>query len=180
MRNSLKLLFLSLFLLMISCQKEQTLQKYYVDSQREESFMHMDISTNMIFDNLGEISAEKREKLKSFKKINVLTLPIDGGNQKFYQEEKEKVLSILERSEYKKLLGLKYSGAKLLLYYTGEPEAIKEVVLMTYAKEKGFTLVRLIGKDLNANLIAEILTLAKEEDLKLNLEIFEDFAEELE
>jgi len=178
--SKLKFLFISFALLMMSCQKEESLQKYYVDHQEEENFMHLDISTNMIFDNLGEISEEKREKLKSFKKINVLTLPINGENATQYQEEKEKVLSILKQEKYKKLIGLKYEKAKFLLFYSGKPEAIKEIIVMTYTDEKGFTLVRLLGKNLNADLLLETINSAKEGEINLNLEALESIVDELE
>lgn len=177
MKEILKFLAISGLILLMSCDSEPSLQKYYVKHQEDDSFMHLDVTTNMLFDNLGGVADEERENLKAFRKVNVLAFPIDGENKKKYIKERDKVLSILNAGAYKSLAGLRYSKASFQLYYLGDPEDIKEIVIMTYSDGKGFSIARILGKDLDAKVLYGTFIAAKSGDIEMNLDVFEGMLE---
>jgi len=174
MKGILKFFLLSSFIMLMSCGQEPSLQKYFVQHQEDEGFMHLDVSTNMLFNNLNNIPEEDREKLRAFRKINVLALPINGKNDKQYQKEKEKVLSIFQQGKYKLLIKMKYSQANFQLYYLGQPENIEEIIIMAYSDEKGFTIARVLGNQLSADVLVETINSAKYGDLEMNFDAFKD------
>lgn len=177
MKAVLKFLAVSTFLLLMGCESEPSLQKYYVKHQEDDSFMHLDVSTNMLFNNIEGISGDEKDNLKAFRKMNVLAFPIDGENEKQYLRERDKVLSILNNGAYKSLAGLRYSKASFQLYYLGEPEDIKEIVIMAYSDEKGFSVARILGDHLTAKVLYETLSAAKSGELEMNLDAFEGMLE---
>ncbi|HLS31862.1 MAG TPA: DUF4252 domain-containing protein [Flavobacteriaceae bacterium] len=177
MRGVLRFFAISSLILLMSCESEPSLQKYYVKHQEDDSFMHLDVTTNMLFGNLKGVSSEEKENLKAFRKVNVLAFPIDGENEKKYLKERDKVLAILNNGSYKSLAGLRYSKMSFQLYYLGEPEDIKEIVIMAYSDEKGFSVARILGDNLNAKVLYETLSAAKSGEIKMNLDAFEGMLE---
>ena len=81
-----KFLFATLITaVLISCNNEQSLQKYYVDNQEDTDFLALDVPTSM-FTNSESLETEERETLKSIKKINVLALKKEENPVKFEEE----------------------------------------------------------------------------------------------
>lgn len=174
MNTSIKFLGIILLLgVLWSCSSEPSLQKYYVAHQEDDRFMTMDISTNMIFQQLPGISEEARATIQTIKKINVLALPIDDDNVKQYKKEREKVKSILDKEDYHLLMKFNFSKGHLELRYLGKPDAIKEVVVLTYSDDKGFAVARLLGDDMRPDAFIEMIQASKKGDLEFNEEVLE-------
>lgn len=168
--------FLSL-LMLFSCHSEPSLQKYLVKHQDSEEFIYMDLSGNMLFGNLKDISKENRENLAAFRKINVLTLPMNGENVEEFEKELSEVQYILKSGDYNLLGMFKKKDANFQLYYMGNPESIKEIVVFTSSKEKGFAIVRILAKDLNPEKFYAAVKSLKDGTVNLNLESIEDILE---
>lgn len=171
------LMFLGL-LFVVSCQSDPSLQKYLVDHQDSEGFIQMDLSGNMIYGNLKNVSEEDKENIKAFRKLNMLVLPINGENKQQYEKELGEVQHILNSVEYRLLAGFHKSDISFKLYYLGSEEAIKEVVVFTFSDEKGFAILRILTKDLNPEKFYSTLKSLQRGDFDLNLDGLEDFLEE--
>ncbi|MFT5646778.1 MAG: hypothetical protein ACI976_001462 [Aureispira sp.] len=158
-------LFLSL--LLISCNAEPTLQKYFVENSENKNFIVLDLSSSIL--NLDEkrLSIEQNTALSSFDKINVLIFKLNSKNEDQLGTERAKIDVILEDSKYKKLI--KYGSGKqsAFISYVGSDEHIEEFVLFANRKEKGFAVVRVLGKDMSPTNIMTILSVLKESEIDL-------------
>jgi len=154
--RSFKLLFtLVLTIALFSCNNEQSLQKYYVENQEDADFLALDIPTSM-FTNSSSFEAEKKETMESIKKINVLALKKEENPAKF-EGEKVKLDEIFKNEDYQLLM--KYGGGnrKAALYFTGEEDAIDELIVYGYDDEKGLGVARVLGENMNPQKIMELM-----------------------
>lgn len=168
------LIALALVVLFTACNESKSLEKYYVESQEEKEFMAVDVPTSM-FANLDAMDADQRETMNSIKKINVLALRADQYPEKF-QKEKANLDEILSDDKYQLLM--KYGGGnrKAELYFTGEEDAIDELIVYGYDDDKGLGVARLLGKDMNPAKIMKFLKSLDKEDINLSgLEGFAGF-----
>jgi len=146
---------LSIATLLLSCNNEQSLQEYYVENQEDTDFLALDIPTSM-FTNSVSLEQEEKETLESIKKINVLALKQDGKQQKF-DEEKVKLDEIFKNEKYQLLM--KYGGGtrKAELYFTGDDDAIDELIVYGYDDEQGLGVARVLGENMNPQKIMELM-----------------------
>ncbi|APU69696.1 DUF4252 domain-containing protein [Christiangramia flava] len=158
-----KLTVLFSILAITACQNDKSIQKYYVDNQEDADFMALDVPTSM-FANLDAMDAEKRETMESIKKINVLALRADQHPEKF-KKEKAKLDEIFTDEKYQLLM--KYGGGtrKAALYFTGEDDAIDELIVYGYDDSKGLGVARVLGEDMNPAGIMEMMKSLKKEDI---------------
>jgi len=151
-----KFLFATLITaVLISCNNEQSLQKYYVENQEDTDFLALDVPTSM-FTNSESLETEARETLKSIKKINVLALKKEENPAKF-EEEKIKLDEIFKNEKYQLLM--KYGGGtrKAELYFTGDDDAIDELIVYGYDDEQGLGVARVLGENMNPQKIMELM-----------------------
>lgn len=154
--KSFKVLFAIVFTaVLISCNNEQSLQKYYVENQEDTDFLALDIPTSM-FTNSSSLEAEEKETLESIQKINVLALKKEENPEKF-EEEKVKLAEIFKNEKYQLLM--KYGGGnrKAELYFTGEEDAIDELIIFGYDDEKGLGVARVLGENMNPQKIMQLM-----------------------
>ena len=142
-------------LMLFSCNDEKSLQKYYVENQEDSDFLALDVPTSM-FTNAESLAPEQKETLESIKKINVLAMKAEDNPTRF-AEEKEKLDEIFTDEKYQLLM--KYGGGdrKAALYFTGDDDAIEELIVYGYDNEKGLGVARILGDDMNPAKIAEML-----------------------
>ena len=142
-------------LMLFSCNDEKSLQKYYVENQEDSDFLALDVPTSM-FTNAESLAPEQKETLESIKKINVLAMKAEDNPARF-AEEKEKLDEIFTDEKYQLLM--KYGGGdrKAALYFTGDDDAIEELIVYGYDNEKGLGVARILGDDMNPAKIAEML-----------------------
>lgn len=160
-------------LLMISCQGEQSLQAYLVESQEKTGFITFDVPTSFLQLATDDVSDDVKATLKSIRKVNVVALPYDGDNKAEYDTEKEKINKIFKNSDkYKSLMRMNSSGIKMNIYYTGTQDAIDEVIAYGYADDKGVGIARILGDDMNPAKIMEMLKNIKMDPSNLNLKQF--------
>ena len=138
-----------------SCDDGKSLQKYYVENQEDTDFLALDVPTSM-FTNSESLEAEDKATLESIKKINVLALKKEENPAKF-EEEKVKLNEIFKDEKYQLLM--KYGGGdrKAALYFTGEEDAIDELIVYGYDHEQGLGVARVLGEDMNPQKIMKLM-----------------------
>lgn len=138
-----------------SCDDGKSLQKYYVENQEDSDFLALDVPTSM-FTNSESLEPEDKATLESIKKINVLALKKEENPEKF-EEEKVKLNEIFKDEKYQLLM--KYGGGdrKAALYFTGEEDAIDELIVYGYDDKQGLGVARVLGEDMNPERIMKLM-----------------------
>jgi hypothetical protein len=135
-------------LLAISCSTEETLQKYYVDSENKSDILMLDIAPSSLLVLEDNVSAEAKQALNSIDKLNVLAFKLNDKNGAAYNEEKAKVTQILGNKSYQELFALSDNGNNVVVKFLGSDESMDEVIVYGSNPKKGFALGRLIGNDM--------------------------------
>ncbi|TBW29010.1 DUF4252 domain-containing protein [Gramella sp. KN1008] len=148
-----------------SCDDGKSLQKYYVENQEDTDFLALDVPPSM-FANLEALDEEQRTTMESIKKVNVLALRADQHPEKF-QEEKARLDEIFQDERYQLLM--KYGGGnrKAEMYFTGEDDAIDELIVYGYDDEKGLGLARVLGENMNPEKIIKLMKSLDKDDINM-------------
>nr|WP_321540371.1 DUF4252 domain-containing protein [Flavobacterium piscinae] len=91
-----KLLFSLVLMSFIACEKEPSLQKYFVEKTESTDFISVDMSPSILNIKPDALSIEQQEALKTFKKMNVLAFKINEENKAKFDGERTKVKEILK------------------------------------------------------------------------------------
>lgn len=126
---------------------QKSLQKYLVEKQDDDHFMKFDIPGSMLRDDNMEYSAEEQEAVQSIRKINIVAFPLKNDTIA-YQTEKQELTSILNQNRYKELTHFTSNSFHATLKYTGDEDAIEEIIVFISEDSKGFAVLRLLGKNL--------------------------------
>lgn len=166
MKNSIKGMLIMAVALVASCSSTQSLQEYYVDSAENPNFISLDVPTSIL--NLAEtdLSESQKEALSSLRKLNVLAFRKTAENEAEYKIENAKVKEILKNDDFVELMKLNSSYGKGVIKYLGDEDAIDEVIIYGSSKEKGFALVRVLGKNMNPAHIVQLLQAIQKSDYK--------------
>ncbi len=155
-------------ILFMSCE-QKSLQSYLVKAQEKEGFMTVDLPTNFIQMKDQNVSDDVKAAVKSIKKINAIALPIKG-NEAAYDVEKQEIKNILKNSEkYKSIMSMKVKGMNMKVYYTGDADAIDEVIVFGYDKNYGLGIARLMGENMNPGQIMNMMNNIKIDPSNMNL-----------
>ena len=152
--------------IILSCNNNPSLQEYYVENQEDENFVAIDVPASM-FPKLETMDEEQKATVNSIKKINVLALKAKEDINKF-EEEKVKLDEIFKDKKYQLLM--KYGGGtrKAELYFTGDEDAIDELIVYGYDNEKGLGVARVLGDDMNPQNIMNLIKSLERGDLNLD------------
>ncbi|WP_111707788.1 DUF4252 domain-containing protein [Lutibacter citreus] len=148
--------------IVISCDSNPSLQKYYVDSKENNEFISVDVPASILQLKNKNVSDDVKNTLETIKKVNFLALQLTDSNKELYDKEKLKVKAILKNPKYKQLMRLNMGKGSVSVNYLGEEEAIDEVVIFGSDNNKGFAVVRVIGEKMNPN---DIMKIAQEIEL---------------
>ena len=157
--------FLSLMLM--SCNSEPSLQKYFVENIESKDFIAVDVSANILRLDEKNITAEEDKALKTFEKMNILAFKNDAKNTAKFDIEKAKVETILKDKKYQELMKMSRGKDGGAIYFVGENDKIDEFVLYGSNKDAGFAIVRVLGDEMNPTSIMTLLSLMQ----KANLDI---------
>lgn len=154
-------------LLLSSCNNELTLQKYFVENIENKNFIALDISPNILNLDKTKLSIEQSKALQSFDKMNVLAFKINDKNKAEFEVERAKVNLILKDAKYQQLM--KFSSGKegASVSYVGSDEHIDEFVLFANKKNVGFTVIRVLGKDMNPTNIMTMISVLKSSNIDM-------------
>ncbi len=155
---------LCLTAVLFSCNDQQSLQEYYVDSAEKPDFISVDIPASLLeLDEVG-LTAEQKEAYESLKKFNVLAYRLKEDNKSEYEIEKEKVAQILKQTEYQELMKFNDKGRRGIIKYLGTEDAIDEVIIYGNDTENGFALVRVLGEDMKPASMMKLMDALKNAD----------------
>lgn len=146
MKNTIKVLGLILFsaALFTACNKQPTIQEYYVEKQESSNFIAIDLPASLF--KVGDAaSPETRETMATIKKLNILAFKINDSNQGDYDKEYAQVKEILKNDNYNELMRMKHENFNIVVNYRGADDAVDEFVLFAADNSKGFALARVLG-----------------------------------
>lgn len=158
-------IFLSL--LVVGCNSEPTLQKYFVENTENKNFIALDVSPSILNVDKAQLSAEQIGALESFDKMNVLAFKLNETNKVQFESERAKVNQILENKKYQQLMKYGSGAVGASVSYVGSDEHIDEFVLFANSKEAGFAVVRVLGTDMNPNSIVTLMSVLKSSNIDM-------------
>ena len=155
-------------LTLFSCSNKESLQRYIVDRQDDDSFLKIDIAASLLQTDSANLSQEEKDILKTIKKINVVAYPIEEGNVSAYEVKMQVLKTILDQDRYKTLM--KYGSNKegAMLKYVGLEDAIDEIIVFVRNDEKGFALFRLLGDDMRPEQMIKLMTAIEKGDVDIS------------
>ena len=155
-------------LTLFSCSNKESLQRYIVDRQDDDSFLKIDIAASLLQTDSANLSQEEKDILKTIKKINVIAYPIEEGNVSAYEVKMQVLKTILDQDRYKTLM--KYGSNKegATLKYVGLEDAIDEIIVFVRDDEKGFALFRLLGDDMRPEQMIKLMTAIEKGDVDIS------------
>ena len=153
---------------LFSCSNKESLQRYIVDRQDDDSFLKIDIAASLLQADGANLSQEEKDILKTIKKINVIAYPIEEGNVSAYEVKMQVLKTILDQDRYKTLM--KYGSNKegATLKYVGLEDAIDEIIVFVRDDEKGFALFRLLGDDMRPEQMIKLMTAIEKGDVDIS------------
>ncbi|WP_298224436.1 DUF4252 domain-containing protein [Flavobacterium sp.] len=168
-------IYIALLLVLIGCNDEPSLQKYFVENSDNKDFVAVDVSPSILKLDQMKLTAEQTKALKSFDKMNVLAFKCNGKNQAQFETERAKVNAILKEEKYQQLMKFGSGKDGASVSFVGEDEHINEFVVYANKAENGFAIVRVLGKDMSPTAIMNMISMLK--DSKLNLDQFKPLQE---
>jgi len=153
-----------------SC-KEESLQSYLVKSQEKSGFITFDVPASILQIKSDNVSEATKTTLKSIKKINVVAIPFKE-NATEVEAEKAQLDKILKGKEYKSLMRFTEKNMKISLYYTGESDAIDELIAFGYGAKQGVGVARILGDNMNPSNIMKMINEVKFDADGINLDQF--------
>ena len=142
-------------LLLVACNKQPTIQEYYVQKQESNNFIAIDLPASLL--KVGdEASQETKETMATIKKLNILAFKITEENKAEYEVESAEVKGILKGKKYNELMRMKHQNMNIIINYQGADEAINEFVLYAADNEKGFALARVLGNKMDPEKIMKM------------------------
>ncbi|MFV8225984.1 DUF4252 domain-containing protein [Christiangramia aquimixticola] len=160
------ILILFVLAVMVACENDKSIQKYYVENQQDTDFLALDVPTSL-FTNSETLESDQKETLETIKKINVLALKKEVNPAKF-EAEKEKLNDIFTDEKYQLLMKYGGSGRKAELYFIGEEGAIDELIVYGYDDNQGLGIARVLGENMNPDKIMKMMRSLHEEDVNTN------------
>lgn len=165
-------------LTLISCS-DKSLQKYLVEKQDDDKFVKMDIAASLLEGRNSNFTQEEKDILNTIKKVNVVAYPIIEGDMADYEKERQELKNILDQEQYKELTRVKSNDWNATLKYTGEEDAIDEVIVFASDDKRGFAVFRLLGENMRPDQMLKLMKSAERGDLDVSKlkgfgEIFKD------
>lgn len=158
----------ALALILVGCNSEPTLQKYFVENTENKNFIALDVSPTILNIDNNKLSAEQKTALQSFDKMNILAFKVNDKNQAQFEIEKAKVTTILKNEKYQQLMKFGSGKEGASVSFVGDDEHIDEFILYANRKESGFAVVRILGKDMNPTGIMSMLSILKTSNIDLD------------
>ncbi len=166
MRTLVKSIVLVATVFFGACSSQQSLQEYYVDSKENPNFISLDIPASILKMEEVDLTTGQKEAVESLKKFNLLAFKKTETNAADYKLEKAKVKQILKDDEFVELMKINSQYGKGVVKYSGDEDAIDEVIIYGDSKEKGFALVRVLGDDMNPAHIVQLMQAIQKSDYK--------------
>lgn len=167
-------LLLSVFLI-LACNQEQSLQRYFVDSGEKPEFNTLSLSPKSMIKNTEALSDEDKQQLENISKLNMLIFQ-KNDNESLFTSELENLSSILKQEKYKSLFSAGEPSKSMEMLYVGEDDEIKEIIIFGHDEGMGFIVARVLGDNLNPNNIYKIMKMGDQFDMSEVQKTLEDFS----
>ncbi|CAC9975883.1 DUF4252 domain-containing protein [Flavobacterium sp. WLB] len=151
----------------VSCNSEPSLQKYFVENTDKKDFIALDVSPSILNLDNTKLSAEQKEAINSFDKMNILAFKANDKNQVQFEAERNKVKAILKDPKYQELMKVGSGKDGASISYVGSDDNIKEFIVFANRKENGFAVVRVLGNNMNPNSIMTLMSVLKESKIDM-------------
>lgn len=166
MKNSFILVSVLIVALCTACSSTQSLQEYYVDNAENPNFLKFDVPSSILNLQDTDMSISQREALSSLKKLNVLAFKKSSTNEAEYKQEKTKVKAILKNKDFVQLMKMNTPYGKATIKYSGDEDAIDEVIIYGDNDDKGFALIRVLGDNMNPANMMQLIEAIQKSDYK--------------
>lgn len=166
MKNIIKSVLVLAIIFLASCSSQQSLQEYYVDSAENSNFISLDIPASILNLEEADLTEGQREAISSLRKLNVLAFKKTNANEVDFQVEKTKIKAILKNDKFVELMKINSSYGKGVIKYLGEEDAIDEVIIYGDSKDKGFAVIRVLGKNMNPAHLVQLIQALQKSDYK--------------
>lgn len=154
-------------LLLISCNSEPSLQRYFVENTENKNFVALDVSPSILNVDKTKLSVAQSDALKSFDKMNVLAFKVNDSNKAQFEVERAKVDLILKDKKYQQLMKFGSGTEGAMVSFVGTDEHIEEFILYANKKENGFAVVRILGKDMNPTSVMTMISVLQQSNIDL-------------
>ncbi len=156
MKTNLIIRFAICFLV-ISCSKQPSLDKYFVDNATDKNFVAIDVSPAMFNTTKAKFTPEQVDALKSFDKMNVLYFKKTAQNTVAFEAERAKIKAVLNDEKYQDLMkfGVGKDGANIS--YVGSDDHISEFIISGSKDDIGLGVVRIQGKDMKPENVMKVM-----------------------
>lgn len=158
---------IALSLLLVSCNSEPTLQKFFVENRENKDFISLDISPTILNVEKANLTGEQKKALESFKKMNIIAFKADGKNGKAYETEKSKLNTILKDENYQQLIKVGSGSQGASVSFVGTEDSVEEFVLYANKKENGFAVIRILGNDMKPEDIMTMISVLQKSNVDL-------------
>ncbi|RIV42090.1 DUF4252 domain-containing protein [Flagellimonas pelagia] len=166
MKSILKSIAVMGAVLLASCSSQQSLQEYYVDNSENPNFLSIDVPASILKMEGVDLTPAQKEAVESLRKFNLLAFKKNADNEAEYEMEKKKVKEILKGDKFVELMKINSKYGKGVIKYLGEEDAIDEVIIYGDSNDKGFALVRVLGKNMNPAHIMQLMQAIQKSDYK--------------
>ncbi len=167
--KSIPFIVVYLFTLILnSCQSEPSLQRYFVDKSESKDFIALDLSPSILNIDKSKLTANQKDALGSFDKMNILAFKLNDKNKAQFEIERSNVNAILKDEKYQELMKFGSGKEGASVSFVGDDEHIDEFVFFANKKENGFAVVRVLGKDMNPTMIFNMISVLKEANVDLD------------
>jgi hypothetical protein len=147
----------ALSILMLSCNQD-SLQKFYVDAHENPAFVSFDMPASLLQITGDDLTEEDKAILNSVKKVNVVAIPGEDQYQDEIKNQEARLKSIFKNKDYQELMKFQSNGISVSVYFTGNEDAIDEIILYGNMEDNGFGVARVLGDKMN---IAKLMDVSK-------------------
>ena len=165
--KKIKLLGLVALGLLVGCNNEGSLQQYYVANQENKEFVAIDVPASM-FARSEALSPEQKATMETIKKINLLAIPKKPENLHTMEDEQIKIAEILKDEKYQLLMRYGGGDTRLEIYFTGDEEAVDEIIVYGFDEDRGMGLARVLGDDMKPGDILGLFRSLEKGDIDLD------------
>lgn len=153
--------------LLLSCNSDPSLQKYFVKNTENKDFIVLDVSPAILNVDQTKLTVAQKEALHSFDKMNILAFKLNDKNKAQFEIERAKVDLILKDKKYQQLMKFTSGKEGVSVSFVGSDNHIEEFVLFVNKKENGFAVVRILGKDMNTSNIMILINVLRQSNIDL-------------
>lgn len=145
-----------LILTLTGCNKEQTLQEYFIEKQASDDFISLDIPSGILSLKVNA-SEESKKAMASIKKVNLVLYKLNKENQTAFLKEKDQIKKILKGKKFSELMRMKKENMNIHLTYIGGEDFIDEFVVLASNDQTGLLVARVLGDHMKPEDLAKLV-----------------------